>query len=515
MRAKLNTREGPKLAFLFKERSGEFMSFFLEQKALAENGFYNYPAISFTLEGKPYFTHRGHLFYLTPFIPGRKVDYQDVHELASLLALYYNIAGKRGAGEKQIIISAELARFKWGRERLDYYLDLAANTAEVDPFDRIYLQFGQQYLTDCFSALEFLEKAAALRGRKKEDKCYYLRLVPENLVKTEWGDLWIQLLENSGGISKAEGLAEVLKYFLTVGWRWGITFLESYSRLDNLSPQDIMLILAYLFYPGRFISLAQDHYERGIDNLSELEATVDLFQRNYDYRELLVDYYRHRLGDDLNKGGAAMDNQKRKFDLAKDNWGRVKDPEEKLREKQFLSWLVRSEETITDSEEELKVNWPPRLNREVKYPVSTVSKIDLMELQKKVEKTAQMASAIEDLVNKRAELIETAEKASGKKVTKDEEELVLSSRAEKVEGTPEIKKPELIPEGREGGLAQETKKIKLPAALEAREGEVELPREVMKTAPEIERKAEGAPDVEKRQKEAPKTIVWKAFPKGL
>jgi hypothetical protein len=64
-------------------------------------------------------------------------------------------------------------------------------------------------------------------------------------------------------------------------------------------------------------------------------------------------------------------------------------------------------------------------------------------------------------------------------------------------------------------LAQETKKIKLPAALEAREGEVELPREVMKTAPEIERKAEGAPDVEKRQKEAPKTIVWKAFPKGL
>lgn len=267
----------------------------------------------------------------------------------------------------------------------------------------------------------------------------------------------------------------------------GQLFIDDYNSALNF------LKLAELCHPREVLLLAEAYYERGEEKCKELEEAIKERARKTGLRNLSPEFWQQQLAEvEGFYGGDSMERGDKSLDSKQEEKLLTKDEQETAAEKEFMAWVVRSDELVGTEWENLNINWPP-ISKASKHPDSQEIPPELIKLKRKVEETEQMAKAIEGLLSRKEEIL-----AQVKELKSQESDFLPFT---------EERETEPIPESIDSDLEQEL------GHREESEGE-----SIVVEEPEEKREKQDDPEekpavVEKPQeKRANKgTIIWK-FP---
>lgn len=254
-------------------------------------------------------------------------------------------------------------------------------------------------------------------------------------IKTEtlltdlfWGqeklDFYCELAAKTEGGSPLDALflrnGQLFKTICAVG----IDYLErAAAEQDEFF---YLLVLAYLFYPWDLFRWAEGYFEFGRTREGELENIIsDINEKNS-----LKDVWEELLARILRQGSQLLGGEvvERENDCLANSFVGEKsfrDEEEKTSEKKILAQLVRTNEFVRTHWGGLKINWPPSRRNEFRFDFSQELPPNLLRLKQKVDEIEKMANAIEQLLNRKDEILARAKSANFSKLP--EEELIDES----------------------------------------------------------------------------------------
>ncbi|HEX3015988.1 MAG TPA: CotS family spore coat protein [Desulfobacteria bacterium] len=211
------------------------------------------------------------VFYLTDWIPGREASMKNILDIQlaaqALARLHESSAGFHPPQNCK-------PKTHWGglqedwQERRDQLacFKLVAAESEQNSFSRLYLEHCEAYIRRCDDALEILDVANyddLVATAKRQGGLCHRDFTYHNLIVDQEGTLYVIDFDYCAHDIRAYDIGRFARK-VAKHWAWQLTpvklMLSAYDLTAKLSADEIIFILAYLYFPQRFWRIAERYY---------------------------------------------------------------------------------------------------------------------------------------------------------------------------------------------------------------------------------------------------------------
>lgn len=226
----------------------------------------NVPRILSTIKGSRFVNYSNMLFILTPWIEGKKCDYDieknfidtgvNLGKMHYVSKNFSSILGSTNKENSDILYNSIHKHFL----ELLNYSNLAFKYK--DEFSKLYLQ----YFEPNYTLAEFSCSAASSINNKYLSKSLcHLDYVNKNLIFDENNDIWVIDFDNCRKDFCAHDISYSLRRYLRrdkTNWNLELCkkWLHQYDNINPLTINDYKYILAYLSFPQRYWKISRDYY---------------------------------------------------------------------------------------------------------------------------------------------------------------------------------------------------------------------------------------------------------------
>lgn len=272
----------------------------------------NVPRILSSNDNSRYVKYNNMLFILTPWIDGRKCDYDNIEDI---LYCSSNLANMHKATKNFVAVDGSLLRNGFD----DLYLSLQKHFQQIltcsnsafkcgDKFSKLFLQ---NFENNIELAKISLEICATIDNSNLSSSLCHLDYVNKNLIFDASNHIWVIDFDKC----KIDYCTHDIAYFLrrilkrdATEWNLEIAInsLKFYDNIKPLSFDEYKYILVYLAFPQKFWKISRDYYNN-IKNcnpnsfLMLLRKAVDKDEEQMKFALNFKDYIENKFGRSIYK----------------------------------------------------------------------------------------------------------------------------------------------------------------------------------------------------------------------
>lgn len=261
----------------------------------------NVPKILPTNYNSRYVNYNNMLFILTPWIEGRKCNYDSQDDV---LCAILNLSKMHNVLENFTPILGSYVKNKFddiSKSCYKHYKQLLLNSNSAfktqDKFSLLYLEH--------FDINEKLGKismkcAGSINNNNLSKSVCHLDYVNKNLIFDESNELWVIDFDKCNTEYRVHDISYFLRRYLKrekTKWNFDITIkcLDQYQRLHKLNLDEYKYILSYLTFPQKYWRISKDYFNN-IENCNKksfykiLSKSVCLEREHLKFAYKFVDY---------------------------------------------------------------------------------------------------------------------------------------------------------------------------------------------------------------------------------
>ncbi|SHI51664.1 CotS family spore coat protein [Lutispora thermophila] len=255
---------------IYDEEEMNFIMSVIEH--LKRNGFENVMDYMAKDDGSLFYEYDGEKYYLTRWVDGRELDYQNPIDLKSATHLLSKFHKASQGFDMSMVPDSRNLLGKWPQNFKDRILEMnemkfraLLKKGRAD-FDRIYLEYVDMCLGDAHEALEILINSPyeELVSKAKEDNGFiHHDYAHHNLIQSFDGKLYVLDFDYCAVDIRIHDVGSlIIRNMKKTGWDIdkALYIIECYDRESPISNDELKVLIPFFLFPQDFWQISRQYY---------------------------------------------------------------------------------------------------------------------------------------------------------------------------------------------------------------------------------------------------------------